>query len=171
LKRRQCGRFASQNLAAAYLRAGRYDEAKAIVEKAKAQGLYQPIGDIVLLQIAFIRGDHAAMDKLLRDYAGNGFETTMISIAAVSEAALGKVKSFKASNARVVRLAQQITKRSWPRRPVSGKPVPKQKWDLTPNKPRLKSNGEHRLRTTWIRRPELPWLGRSWAILAAHSNS
>ena len=99
--------FASQNLAAAYLRAGRYDEAKAIVEKAKAQGQYQPIGDIVLMQIAFIRGDHAAMDKLVRTYAGDGFESTMVSIAAVSEAALGKVKSFKALNARVIQIAQQ----------------------------------------------------------------
>jgi serine/threonine protein kinase/Tfp pilus assembly protein PilF len=99
--------FASQNLAAAYLRLGRYDEARAIVEKAKAEGRRQPIGDIVLLEIAFIRGDRAAMDKLVRDYAGDGSEAILVTIVAASESSLGKVKASKLLFARAIQLAQQ----------------------------------------------------------------
>jgi tetratricopeptide (TPR) repeat protein len=99
--------FANQNLAAAYLRMNRYDEAKAVVDKAKAAGLNQPIGDIVLMQIAFIRGDQAAIDKLMHDYAGTGLESTILAISAAGESFLGRVKASRAAFARAIQAAQQ----------------------------------------------------------------
>src|SRR5262249_23182735 len=99
--------FAPQNMAAAYFRLGRYDEAKAVVEKAKAQGLFQPIGDVVLIQIACVRGDPPTMEKLVAAYAGNGMEPIMVGIMGVNEYGHGKRKASQPLFARAIQLAQQ----------------------------------------------------------------
>ena len=99
--------FAPQNLAAIYLRLNRYDEAKAIVEKAEAEGRNQPVGDIILLQIAFLHGDRPAMDKIVQSRANSGFEPILLDLVAMSELFQGKVKSARSTYSRVIQLAQQ----------------------------------------------------------------
>jgi serine/threonine protein kinase/tetratricopeptide (TPR) repeat protein len=57
--------FAYQNIAGAYLALGRYDEAKAIDEQAVAQKTDSFSTKIVDYQMAFIRGDQSAMQRIV----------------------------------------------------------------------------------------------------------
>ena len=53
--------YAYQNLAEDYVRLNRYEEAKAVVEKAIAQGLNVDTSRFTLYEIAFIQRDENAM--------------------------------------------------------------------------------------------------------------
>jgi tetratricopeptide (TPR) repeat protein len=99
--------FAPQNMASAYLRLNRYDEAKAVVEKALAQGFNQPVGDMMMLQIAFLHGDRAGMDKIVQSRANSGLEPILLDFVAMSELFQGKVKSARSAHNRVIQLSQQ----------------------------------------------------------------
>ena len=99
--------YAPQNMAAAYLRMNRYDEAKAVIDKAKGDGLNQPIGDIVLLQIAFVRGDQAVIDNITQAYANTELGPTMLDLRGLTERFQGKAKAARATYARAIQLAQQ----------------------------------------------------------------
>jgi len=85
-------RFAYQNVADAYVKLDRYDEAKAIAEQAVAQNVDSDDVHMVLYQIAFIRGDAAGMQREKAWSAGKPDEMYGLFLAAQAEYALGKVQ-------------------------------------------------------------------------------
>ena len=56
-------KFANANLADAYQTLGRYDEARAVIDQADAQGLGSPTDAFSLYTMAFARGDKAGMQR------------------------------------------------------------------------------------------------------------
>ena len=84
--------YAYQNLAAAYLNLDRYDEAKSVIEQASAQGADSGAMHHLLLNIAFIRGDHDAMQHEVSWAAGSSEEPFFLGHMAFAEFAAGKIK-------------------------------------------------------------------------------
>jgi serine/threonine protein kinase/tetratricopeptide (TPR) repeat protein len=100
-------RFANANLADAYHSLGRYDEAKAVIEQATAQGLESPTGAFSLYTMAFIRGDNAAMQRAVELAKGPSVEPIMFIIVGQGRCALGKIQSARQSFAQGVSSAQK----------------------------------------------------------------
>jgi tetratricopeptide (TPR) repeat protein len=98
--------YAYQNVAGAYLALNRFDEAKAVAEQAIAQKAEPWSIHITLYQLAFIRGDEAAMQRELEHAAGKIEEPVIVLYHAMGECALGKIKDARASFARGASVAQ-----------------------------------------------------------------
>ena len=71
--------YAYQNVAGAYVALGRYDEARAINEQAVAQKTDSFSTKLINYQLAFIRGDQAAMQRVVDSVAGTFDETFLAS--------------------------------------------------------------------------------------------
>jgi len=100
-------RFAYQNVADAYQKLDRYDEAKAIAEQAVAQNADSEDLHAVLYQIAFIRGDTAGMQREIAWSAGKPEEVLGLFLAAQADYALGKVKRAHETFTRGVSLLER----------------------------------------------------------------
>ena len=68
----------------------RFDEAKAVVEKAIAQGLNVGTTRFALYQIAFFNGDDSAMQRQVERLKGKPEEPIVLLIKGKGECALGK---------------------------------------------------------------------------------
>jgi hypothetical protein len=66
-----------------YVSLDRFDEAKAVLEKAFAQKLDDPRLHRLLLRIAYIRDDQAAQDKEIQKFAGKPEESQSLQTQAV----------------------------------------------------------------------------------------
>ena len=99
-------KFSFANLADAYQALGRYDEAKALIDQATAQGLGSPTDAFSLYGIAFIRGDKAGMQRAVDSGKGPSVEPIMFLIAGQAQCALGRIQSSRQTFAQGVRLAQ-----------------------------------------------------------------
>ena len=99
-------KFSFANLADAYQALGRYDEAKALIDQATAQGLGSPTDAFSLYGIAFIRGDKAGMQRAVDLGKGPSVEPIMYLIAGQAQCALGRIQSSRQTFAQGVRLAQ-----------------------------------------------------------------
>ena len=97
--------YAYQNVAVAYLALNRYDEAKAVAEQAIAQKAEPWSIHITLYELAFIRGDGAAMQRELEHAAGKLEEPVIVMYHSMGECAQGKIKDARASFARGVTAA------------------------------------------------------------------
>jgi len=95
-------RFANSNLADAYQSLGRYDEAKAIIEQANAQGLGSPSDAFSLYTMAFIRGDNAGMQRAVEMAKGPPVEQIMLLIVGQGRCSLGKIQSARQTFAQAV---------------------------------------------------------------------
>ena len=95
-------KFANANLADAYQSLGRYDEAKAIIEQATAQGLGSPTDAFSLYTMAFVRGDKAGMQRAMELAKGPSVEPIMLLIVGQGQCALGKIQSARQSFAQGV---------------------------------------------------------------------
>jgi serine/threonine protein kinase/tetratricopeptide (TPR) repeat protein len=95
-------RFANSNLADAYQSLGRYDEAKAIIEQAKAQGMGSPSDAFSLYTMAFIRGDNAGMQRAVEMAKGPPVEQIMLLIVGQGRCSLGKIQSARQTFAQAV---------------------------------------------------------------------
>ena len=73
-------KFANANLSDAYLTLGRYDEARAVIEKATAQGLGTPTDAFSLYTMAFMRDDKAGMQRAVELGKGPSVEPIMLLI-------------------------------------------------------------------------------------------
>src|SRR6202140_2497680 len=71
--------YAYQNVAGAFVALGRYDEARAINEQAVAQKTDSFSTKLINYQLAFIRGDQAAMQRVVDSGAGTFDETVLAS--------------------------------------------------------------------------------------------
>jgi len=98
--------YAYQNVAAAYLGLNRFDEAKAVAEQAIAQKAEPWSIHITIYELAFIRGDEAAMQRELEHAAGKIEEPVIVLYHAMGECAQGRIKDARASFARGVSVAQ-----------------------------------------------------------------
>ncbi len=98
--------FAYSNLADAYESLGRYDEAKAVIEQAAAQGLGAPSDAFSLYTMAFDRGDKAGMQHAVELAKGPSVEPIMLFIVAQGQCAQGKIQTARETFAQSVRSAQ-----------------------------------------------------------------
>jgi tetratricopeptide (TPR) repeat protein len=99
-------RFAYQNVAEAYQRLGRYDEAKAVAEQAIAQNSDSFSVHAVLYNIAFIRGDAPAMQREMAWAAGKPEEPFMLFREAMADYTMGRAQRARATLKHVVGLAE-----------------------------------------------------------------
>ena len=100
-------KFANSNLADAYQSLGRYDEAKAIIEQAKAQGFGTPTDAFSLYTMAFVRGDNAGMQRAVEVAKGPPVEQIMFLIVGQGRCALGKIQNARQSFAQGVSSAEK----------------------------------------------------------------
>ena len=100
-------RFAYQDVAGAYEKLDRYDEAKAIAEQAIAQNVGSEGIHSVLYDIAFIRGDAAGMQREIAWAAGNQEEGYGLFLAAQAEYALGKMQRAHETVTRAANLLER----------------------------------------------------------------
>jgi serine/threonine protein kinase/tetratricopeptide (TPR) repeat protein len=98
--------FSFSNLSDAYQSLGRYDEARAIIDKATAQGLGSPTDAFSIYTMAFARGDKAGMQRAIDLGKGPSVEPIMLIIAGMGQCSLGKIQSARQSFAQGVTLAQ-----------------------------------------------------------------
>jgi serine/threonine protein kinase/tetratricopeptide (TPR) repeat protein len=99
-------RYAYQNLASGYLFLGRYDEAKAVADQAIAQKVEPWTIHIILYNLAFVRGDEAAMRQEMERAQGKPQEPTLLLLEGQGECGQGQVKKARASYARAVAVAK-----------------------------------------------------------------
>jgi serine/threonine protein kinase/tetratricopeptide (TPR) repeat protein len=97
--------YAYQNVADAYERLNRFDEAKAVAEKTAAQ---QRSVHFTLLDLDFIRGDEAAARHELELAAGQPDEPLMIWFHARGLYALGKLQAARAAYAQAESSARRF---------------------------------------------------------------
>jgi tetratricopeptide (TPR) repeat protein len=100
-------RFAYQNVAAAYEKLDRYDEAKAIAEQASAQNVDSAGTHSVLYDIAFIRGDAAGMQREVAWATGKLEEAYMLFLEAQGEYALGRAQRAHDTFTRAISLVER----------------------------------------------------------------
>ena len=100
-------KFGNANLADAYQSLGRYDEARAVIDQADAQGLGSPTDAFSLYTMAFARGDNAGMQRAVERGKGPSVEPIMLFIVSQGRCALGKIQSARQSFAQAVSLAEK----------------------------------------------------------------
>jgi eukaryotic-like serine/threonine-protein kinase len=91
----------------AYLYLDRFDEAKAVAQKAFAQKLDPPIIHLLLLQIAYIQGDQAEVKKHIQWLAGKPEEYQSLYYQAANAAELGQLHESEKFGQRGGEMARQ----------------------------------------------------------------
>ncbi len=99
--------YAYQNVADAYERLNRFDEARAVAEKAVAQDMGRS-PHYTLFELAAIRGDEAAQRHELELAAGKPDEPILILFHAQGECSLGRLQSTRAAYAQSVTASQRL---------------------------------------------------------------
>ena len=103
--------YAYQNVADAYERLNRFDEARSVAE----QGVAQNLGDSIhftLFDLAVIRGDEAAKRHEVQWFSGRAFESLILWFDAESELAVGKLQAGRAGYAQSESAAPENVGRS-----------------------------------------------------------
>jgi len=99
--------YAYQNLTDAYIVLGRFDEATAVAQRALA---LQPDARPVtynLFELAFIRGDTAAMRQELQRSAGKSVEVFLTEMQMEGDYASGKIRTAQVTSSDATKLAQR----------------------------------------------------------------
>ncbi len=99
--------FAYQNAAGAYQKLDRYDEAKAVAEQAIAQNADSMGVHETLYEVAFIRGDAAAMQRQIAWAAGKQMDLFMLFPQGMADYAMGRVHRARETLTRATGLAEQ----------------------------------------------------------------
>jgi eukaryotic-like serine/threonine-protein kinase len=95
------------NLAGAYFRLDRFDEAKMVIDKAIERKLDTPGMHGLLYMIAFIPGDGAAMQREAEFLRGKSEEQNLLSLQASLAAYQGRLREANALTQRAIAMAQQ----------------------------------------------------------------
>jgi tetratricopeptide (TPR) repeat protein len=95
-RRNPNNQFPRANVAAAFSNLNRYDEAKAVLEKAIEDKLL-PRGNVTLYQIAFVQGDAASMQREVDAARGTPGERNLRAQEAAVAAFVGKFKQARAA--------------------------------------------------------------------------
>jgi len=99
--------YGFQNVASAYLHLNRFDEARAVAEKAAAENIGRSV-HFTLYDLAFIRGDQAAAQHEMDWAAGKTDEPILFLLRARAEGSLGKMQSARATYAQGVSAALRL---------------------------------------------------------------
>jgi len=99
--------YAYQNLSDAYLSLNRFDEAQAVVDQAAAQKMEPRTTRFMRYQLAFLRSDQAAQQRIVAETAGGLDEPILLFQRARGLLALGRVKEARTTFDRVVELCRQ----------------------------------------------------------------
>ncbi|MBZ5722667.1 MAG: protein kinase [Acidobacteriia bacterium] len=99
--------FAYQNVADAYERLNRFDEARTVAEKAAAQNMGRSIY-FTLFDLAFIRGDEATQRHELELAAGKPDEPILVWFHARGECSLGRLQAARAAYAQSETASQHL---------------------------------------------------------------
>jgi len=99
--------YAYQNVADAYLRLNRLDEAKAVADQGIAQSMGESL-HFTLFDLALIRGDEATMQREVEWGKGKAYEPILLWIQARSEFTRGKVKAARAGYVQSESSAQRL---------------------------------------------------------------
>jgi len=99
--------YAYQNVGDAYERLNRFDEARAVAEKAAAQNMGRSI-HFTLFDLAFIRGDEAAERHELELAAGKPDEAIMLLNHAFGECARGRLQTARTVYAQSESVSQRL---------------------------------------------------------------
>src|SRR5713101_702699 len=99
--------YAFQNVGDAYERLNRFDEARAVAERAAAQNLGRSV-HFTLLDLASIRGDEAAQRHELELAVGKPDEPILLMIHANAECALGRLQPARAAYAQSESVSQRL---------------------------------------------------------------
>jgi tetratricopeptide (TPR) repeat protein len=98
--------FSYQNVAQAYQKLDRYDEAKAIVEQAKAQNVDSISDHMVLFDVAFIRGDATGMQREIAWAAGKPEELFALFSEGMADYAMGRAHRARETVTRAAKQAE-----------------------------------------------------------------
>lgn len=99
--------FAYQNLGDIYERLDRYDEAQAVQDRAAANKIDASSLHFTKIDLAFLRGDMAGVQREIEWATGKLDEPIIFDIGANIECALGKAKSAEAAHERAAASAQR----------------------------------------------------------------
>jgi serine/threonine protein kinase/Flp pilus assembly protein TadD len=88
-------KFAYQNVSEVYLSLGRYDEARAVIEQAKQQKMESSSTRWVAYQLAFIRGDEAAMQREYDRAEDAGEQVFLLSFKCPAKYFQGRVRDAR----------------------------------------------------------------------------
>ena len=99
--------YAYQNVADAYERLNRFDEAKAVAESAVAQNMGRSV-HFTLYELAYIRGDEAAQRHELELAVGKPDEPILIWFHARGECSLGRLQAARAAYAQSESASQRL---------------------------------------------------------------
>src|SRR6202140_708997 len=99
--------YAFQNVADAYERLNRFDEARAVAERAGAQNMGRSV-HFTLYDLAFIRGDEAAQRHELELAIGKPDEPILFLIHAHAECSLGKLQPARDAYAQSESASQRL---------------------------------------------------------------
>jgi eukaryotic-like serine/threonine-protein kinase len=99
--------YAFQNVADAYERLNRFDEARAVAEQAAAKNMGRSV-HFTLFDLAFIRGDEAAERHELELAAGHPDEPILLMFQANAQCALGKLQPARAAFAQSESVSQRL---------------------------------------------------------------
>ena len=97
--------YGVQNVADAYERLNRYDEARAVAEKANSHPFSV---NFTLYELAFIRGDEAAERHVLELAAGRAEEPIFLWNRARAECSRGRLQSMRAAYAQALAASQRL---------------------------------------------------------------
>ncbi|HST10453.1 MAG TPA: protein kinase, partial [Terriglobales bacterium] len=99
--------YAYQNLGDAYLSMNRFDEAQAIYDQAAANKIEPRTTRFGRLQLAFLRGDRAAQERIAGEGAGSADEPLILFQRARGAEALGRVSEARKFFGRSVELCRK----------------------------------------------------------------
>jgi eukaryotic-like serine/threonine-protein kinase len=100
--------YANQDAADAYEHLGRFDEAKAILDRATAQNMGGVVQSISRYELAFLRGDEAGMQSAMDAAKGDSLEPILFLVKGNSQCAAGKIANARQSFAQGASLAQKF---------------------------------------------------------------
>jgi serine/threonine protein kinase/tetratricopeptide (TPR) repeat protein len=90
-------RFAYDRIVYSYLSLNRFEEARAVAQEAIAKKLDVGADHMALFDLAFFKGDHAAMEREVAWAKGTGGEPFLLGAKARAEAAQGKIRLAQVS--------------------------------------------------------------------------
>jgi len=99
--------YAYQNLGDAYISMNRFDEARAVYDQAAANKIEPRTTRFGRFQLAFLRGDRAAQERIAAEGAGSAAEPLMLFQWARGEGGLGRVSEARKLFGRSVELCRK----------------------------------------------------------------
>jgi len=99
--------YAYQNAAGLYIALGRYEEARAILDQAAAETSESLSTKSISYQLAFIRGDQAAMKRIVDSVKGSGDEPFLLGLVATAKYFQGRMREGREISDTAVQKSEQ----------------------------------------------------------------